>query len=168
MPSFYVKDNIDPYKEEAVSENLKAKEFMCDCCNSLKMDNRLVDALTKLRKEYQYPFYVVKGYHCENWCAVRGKNPNRSHTQGVAVDVHFALKVPVIELMDEMVKRFPYVGLIHDSTGEFYIHLQVANDSLYWICLKKEGEHAKYLYYKDYLELRHILETKPVYKELRI
>lgn len=159
MPTFYENRYVQVDKNLKLSENLEVNDFMCGHCRRLKMSNDLIDALTLLKKEYPDPFYVVKGYLCEEWCMENGKKTNRSHTQGTAVDIHYGAKVPLLDILDVVVKIFPYVGVTRATTGEYYLHLQVADNHLYWLCAKKENAPAEYVYYKDINKFRSFIES---------
>lgn len=169
MPAYYENRYIAPTENLMLSENIMAKEFMCNHCSRIKMSYALINKLTQMRKEYPLRFYTVKGYLCPEWCIEKGKNPNKSHALGTSADVHFGKKANVLDALDYAAKLFPYVGLIKESYGDYSLHLQVADDLLYWLCLKKENEPSAYVYYKDYAKLRKHIESHPeIYAEVKI
>jgi len=170
LSTFYQSNYVNTNDNLDLSENLKVNDFLCPHCNRIKLSTDLIKRLTKLKNEYKYPFYVVYGYQCREYFLEKGENPDNSHSKGMAVDIHFGGKADLLDILDYAVKEFIHVGLVREITGEYYLHLGSASNSLYWLAAKKENaSDTEYIYYSDYRKMRYFIESRPeFFKNIKI
>lgn len=161
---------VDTEDNPKLAEDLYVKDFMCKHCNRIKMSMDLIDNLVKFKKLIGSRIFVALGYQCKELCEETGENPDNSHTEGKAVDIHFGSSIPIIDVLDVAVKVFPCIGVTKAITGEFYLHVQQDQLSIYWLCSKAENDSdTEYLYFKDYHALRTFILSKPeIFSEVRI
>lgn len=63
------------------------KEFACNCCGDINIDDNLTAKLDKARELADTPFRINSGYRCEVHNANVGGVKGSSHTKGYAADI---------------------------------------------------------------------------------
>jgi uncharacterized protein YcbK (DUF882 family) len=114
-----------------LSLHFSKKEMACHCCGTLKVEQRLLNALEKLRALSGQPLLVHDAYRCPEHNEQVGGVPDSEHTRGMAADV----KIPGLSLqqMYELALEVPEFaeGGIGVYDGGF-LHLDVRPHSARW------------------------------------
>jgi len=70
-----------------LSEHFNEREFVCPCCGQLKVDDKLVQLLERIREHFRRPVIVNSGYRCDLHNKEVGGTPYSMHKQGLAADI---------------------------------------------------------------------------------
>jgi len=111
-----------------LSEHFSEVELLCPCCGKLRLDDRLITALEKLRRLAKKPIYIESGYRCDNWNALKGGTPGSQHLIGRAADVVIPGMWPEeVENLAAQIWEFSHGGIgLYPHKG--YTHLDVRLD----------------------------------------
>ena len=107
-----------------VSPNFRVSEFRCHHCGEIKLSQRLVDALEKLRHDCgDAPIHVRSGYRCPEWNKRVGGVLGSKHLTGEAADIVVVGKEPeeVAEIA-EGIAEFRHGGI---GIYENFVHVDV-------------------------------------------
>jgi len=75
-------------RTEFLSKNFKKSKFMCSCCDELKCDPRLIEALQNVRDKVGKPMILNSGYRCKKKNdSVLGSSKKSQHILGKAADI---------------------------------------------------------------------------------
>ena len=87
---------------ERLAENFQAGEFVCSCgCGRVKVDEKLIQGLQKLRDKLQRPIRITSGYRCKEHNEKVGGATNSLHLTGQAADI--ACDMPLLMLYFEAI-----------------------------------------------------------------
>jgi zinc D-Ala-D-Ala carboxypeptidase len=102
-----------------------ADEFRCKCgCGEVKVNDRLLDLLDKVREMYGKPMMVTSGYRCPTYNAQVGGVDGSAHTKGTAADISCSFGNDRFR----MVKAALAVGCLRIGIGKDFIHMDVDRD----------------------------------------
>lgn len=70
-----------------ISEHFYLNEFECPCCHRVMIDERLLEALEKLRNLWGKAIVITSGYRCQKHNQAIGGVRGSQHTLGKAADI---------------------------------------------------------------------------------
>ena len=109
-----------------ITNHFNSSEFECPCnkCTDQFIDDKLVNDLEDLRKQYGSLIRISSGYRCPAHNESVGGVSNSSHCTSLAADIQ-----PVVKTLDELdklyelaYKKFDNVG---DGRNKGFIHVDV-------------------------------------------
>ncbi len=117
---------------ERLSKNFSAGEFRCSCCGRVRVDEKLIQGLQKLRDRIQRPIRITSGFRCkEKNDSLPGASKNSLHLTGQAADI--ACDMPLLMLYFEAIAvpefRDGGAGLYVDGN---FIHVDVRGKRARW------------------------------------
>ena len=127
--------------EEKLSDNFYVSEFACHgkgCCGIVKVDEKLVSDLQKIRNHFGKPVTINSGYRCSTHNKNVGGVSNSYHTNGQAVDITVKDVAPA-----EVAKYAESIGILGiglyetDRDGHF-VHIDTRTSKSYWYGQKQE------------------------------
>lgn len=168
--NFYHNDYIRPSDNVMIKGKLKATDYMCKHCYRLLLSDDLINGLIEFEMKMDLPIQVLLGYQCEDYYRENGISLDKSHNRGLAVDIYFGGKAPLFPCLDNAKDCFAYVGLTRTVTKEYYLHVQHADDKLYWLCAKNDPDSdSEYVYYKNYIKFKNFIQGRPeMFRDVRI
>ena len=118
--------------DSRLSENFTSREFCCSCgCGSVRVDEKLVQGLQKLRDRLARPIRITSGYRCEKHNREVGGATNSLHLTGQAADI--TCDMPLMMLYFEAIAipefRAGGAGLYPDSN---FIHVDTRGKRARW------------------------------------
>lgn len=114
-----------------LSPHFSKAEFACHCCRELKVEQKLIDALERLRGLAGKAIIVHDGYRCPAHNQEVGGVSNSEHTQGTASDVE--ISGLSLEQMYELAMQVPEFA--HGGIGVYdggFLHLDVRQHVARW------------------------------------
>ncbi len=116
-----------------LTKNFRSEEFACPCGKcTLHIEQRLVDALQKIRDLAATPIKITSGYRCVSHNKAVGGSPNSQHIRGIAADI--SIVGNSIEEMAQLaanVDEFKHGG-IGVYPQENFIHVDVRGTVARW------------------------------------
>ena len=74
-----------------ILEFFKPEEFVCPCCNSVKLEKEVLYKLFAMRIILQRGIIVPSGYRCEKYNeTIPSAHPNSQHIYGQAADIYIS------------------------------------------------------------------------------
>lgn len=114
-----------------LSAYFQSSEFRCPCCGRVKVAEKLIQGLQKLRDRLGVPIHVTSGYRCKEHNAAVGGSTNSLHLTGQAADI--TCKLSLLRLYFEALGIGEFqtggVGLYPDNN---FIHVDVRNSRARW------------------------------------
>lgn len=110
-----------------IQNNFNLREFMCPCCETVKISRALVDMLQDIRDYFMEPVIITSGYRCYvNNKKINGA-PGSYHLQGLAADfyVHGVNIIDVYSYILEL--DLPGIGKYTN-----YIHIDLGVNNRRW------------------------------------
>lgn len=104
-----------------LSENFGLWEFHCRCCQTVKIDKKLVDKLQALRDKVGVPLVITSGYRCPSHNKAEGGAPNSYHVKGMAADV----VVPEGSTGEELAQAAKELGFTGIGVYSSFVHMDV-------------------------------------------
>lgn len=140
-----------------LARNFSSAEFKCGCpCGRVRVDEKLVQGLQKLRDKLGVAVIVTSGYRCPDKNKLVGGVANSLHLTGQAADI--AAGVPLRRLYFECVgiDEFGGIGCYPDSK---FIHVDTRSQTVRWG--KLDGKYVTIHKALDALKERKGDDTKP-------
>lgn len=110
-------------ESEYLTPHFKRSELRCPCCGKCEMHPVFMDALEKMRLDYNRPLRINSGYRCpEHNSKLSGSSPNSLHMKGIAADISWD-EFPADDkkkLLNLAVKDFGGLGI-----GRTYLHVDL-------------------------------------------
>ena len=124
-----------------LSKNFTDKEFRCPCCGKILVDERLIQALQKLRDLVKVPIIITSGYRCAKENERVGGVEHSYHTRGMAADIH--IKYMLVRQMYKAALKVEAfrnggIGLYPDNK---FVHVDVRSGHARWA--KVKGDDGK-------------------------
>ena len=116
------------------TRNFKVAEFACRCgrfdCPHYAVEQKLLDALQRLRDMIGAPIHVNSGYRCPAWNKRVGGAKNSTHMRGIAADIRCGELTPAeLAKFAEEVPAFANGGIgIYKS----WVHVDVRGKRARW------------------------------------
>lgn len=146
----------DPKKAEAlqITANFSGKEFYCNHCKQLLIDENLVKKLQQLRDIYGTGIIITSGYRCPTHNARVGGSNQSLHKDGKAADFIMAGRHNAFQVFTEACKIFGRVGLYQSTNNPMsaYIHVDIGEKGTWWLSypISSGGKIKRvYAYYKS-------------------
>lgn len=127
---------IKEYKrtdESKLSANFKVSEFRCKCgCSTLKVDEKLVAYLQKIRDHFGVPVNINSAYRCEKHNKNVGSKSTSRHVKGQAADI------VVKGIQPREVAKYAEsigilgVGLYETSADGYFVHVDTRTTKAFW------------------------------------
>lgn len=106
-----------------MSKYFTVEEQMCKCCGAVRVDDKLMNMLTKARELAGIPFPVTSWYRCVNHNKKVGGSPTSSHMKGLAVDIAFTDSHDLgLKVKSLYAAGFNRVGINYDSK---FVHVDI-------------------------------------------
>lgn len=117
-----------------LSQNFRSNEFACKgngCCSSLKVDERLVEFLQKIRDHFSEPVIITSAYRCAKHNKTVGGASGSYHTRGMAADISVKGVSPaeVAEYAESI--GVLGIGLYENGDGNF-VHIDTRTKRSFW------------------------------------
>ena len=112
----FIKDNGIQY--------FRAEEFVCPCCNQVKIDSELILKLEDLRHLFDRPIKITSAYRCPKHNKAIGGVKNSEHIFGEAVDIYIDNskdRYKIIDIIFSFGVDFKRIGIAHN-----FIHLGIS------------------------------------------
>lgn len=119
---------ISRSSSEKLSDNFRANEFACKCCDYTIIDTNLINLLEKLRFHVGKPLKITSGYRCPKHNASVGGAALSRHVAGLAADVRwdgfeFDIKT---EQTKKMIRDLAQVSQLYGiGWADSFVHLDV-------------------------------------------
>lgn len=122
-----------------LSANFKVSEFKCKCgCGTLKIDDKLVAYLQKIRDHFGVPVNINSAYRCIKHNKNVGGHTNSRHTKGQAADI------VVKGIAPKEVAKYAEsigilgVGLYETNADGHFVHVDTRTSKSFWYGQKNE------------------------------
>jgi len=115
-----------------LTEHFRLTEFMCPCCQRIKVVNEFephVDMLQEMRDRLGYGVHVTSGYRCDKHNKAVGGAKNSMHRR-FATDVQPTDRDP--EKLREMIALAEQIGFTGIGTYKSWVHLDVRPGKARW------------------------------------
>ena len=134
---------IKEYKrtdDSKLSENFKVSEFACKCgCATLKVDEKLVTYLQKIRCHFGVPITINSGYRCETHNKKVGGASGSRHTKGQACDIVVrGIKPKEVAKYAESIGILG-IGLYETDKDGYFVHVDTRTTKSFWYGQKCES-----------------------------
>lgn len=117
-----------------LTTNFRVKEFECHCykCSSIKIDEKLVNFLQKIRDHFQQPVVISSSYRCPTHNAKVGGVKSSLHIKGMAADITIKGVSPVeIAKFAESI-GVKGIGLYDTSKDGHFVHIDTRDKKGFW------------------------------------
>lgn len=118
-----------------LSENFKVSEFSCHgngCCSTVKIDEKLVEYLQKIREHFDKPITVSSGYRCEKHNKRIGGATASRHMKGMAADI-VVKDVPPAEVAKYAESiGVKGIGLYETNKDGHFVHIDTRTEKYFW------------------------------------
>jgi hypothetical protein len=152
----------DPKKIEGlkITENFSAKEFACNHCKEVVIEEQLVQQLQQLRDVFNTGIIITSGYRCPTHNARVGGWLNKVYIlrEKSAVDFTMLGEINAFQVFTEACKIFNRVGLYQSSNNPLsaYMHVDSGEKGTWWLSypVASSGRTKRiYVYYKSLANL---------------
>lgn len=117
-----------------LSANFKVSEFACKgkgCCSTVKIDEKLVDYLQKIRDHFGKAITITSGYRCATHNKNVGGVTSSRHTKGQAADFYIkGVKPAEVAKYAESIGVLG-IGLYGPEDGNF-VHIDTRTTKSFW------------------------------------
>lgn len=119
----------------SLSPHFKASEFACHgkgCCDTVKIDSKLVEYLEKIREHFDKPVTISSGYRCEvHNKSVNGATASR-HLKGMAADIKVeGVKPAEVAKYAESIGILG-IGLYETNSDGHFVHIDTRTTKAFW------------------------------------
>ena len=123
-----------------LSNDFKLREFVCKgngCCNTAKVDDKLVTFLQKIRTHFAEPVIITSAYRCDKHNKAVGGASGSYHTKGMAADIYIKNISPA-ELA-EYAESIGILGIgLYEGTDGNFVHIDTRTKKSFWYGHKQE------------------------------
>ena len=127
---------IKTYKrtdESKLSDNFKVSEFKCKCgCSDLKIDEKLVEHLQKIRDNFGVPVSINSAYRCTKHNKNVGGSTNSRHTKGQAADIVVKGVNPAAVAKYAESIGVLGIGLYETDKDGYFVHIDTRTAKSFW------------------------------------
>lgn len=114
-----------------LSPNFRVREFDCNgigCCGEIRIDEKLVAYLQKIRDHFQKPVYISSGYRCPVHNAmVANAAPDSYHKHGMAADI----TVDGVDTL-EIARFAESIGIQGIGHYDTFVHIDTRTVKSFW------------------------------------
>lgn len=141
-----------------ITENFSAKEFACNHCKEVVIEEQLVYQLQQLRDIFNTGIIITSGYRCPTHNARVGGSKQSLHIKGKAADFTMLGEINAFQVFTEACKIFNRVGLYQSSNNPLsaYMHVDSGEKGTWWLSypVASSGRTKRiYVYYKSLANL---------------
>lgn len=129
---------IKSYKKtdtSKLSANFKASEFACHgkgCCSTVKIDEKLVEYIQKIRDHFGKPVTINSGYRCSKHNKSVGGASGSRHTKGQAADIVVKDTAPAEVAKYAESIGILGIGLYETSKDGYFVHIDTRTSKSFW------------------------------------
>lgn len=119
----------------SLSKNFKTSEFACNgknCCTTIKIDEKLVSYLQKIREHFGKAVTITSGYRCAKHNKSVGGASNSYHTQGKACDIQVKNIEPAEVAKYAESIGIKGIGLYDTSRDGHFVHIDTRTKKSFW------------------------------------
>lgn len=117
-----------------LSNNFRASEFACHgkgCCSTVKIDEKLVVYLQKIRDHFGKAVTITSGYRCATHNRNVGGASGSNHTKGMAADIVVSGVAPA-----EVAKYAESIGILgiglYEAKDGNFVHIDTRTAKSFW------------------------------------
>lgn len=118
-----------------LSKNFKVSEFSCKgnkCCSEVKIDDKLVSFLQKIRDHFGAALTINSGYRCETHNKNVGGASGSYHTKGMAADIVVkGVKPAEVAKYAESIGVLG-IGLYETTKDGYFVHIDTRTTKSFW------------------------------------
>lgn len=129
---------IKSYKKtdtSKLSANFKVSEFACHgkgCCSTVKIDEKLVEFIQKIRDHFGKPVTINSGYRCSKHNKSVGGASGSRHTKGQAADIVVKDTAPAEVAKYAESIGILGIGLYETSKDGYFVHIDTRTSKSFW------------------------------------
>ncbi|MBE6639668.1 MAG: DUF882 domain-containing protein [Ruminococcaceae bacterium] len=117
------------------SKNFKVSEFKCKCgkyCSEIKVDEKLVEYLQKIRDHFAVPIAINSAYRCKTHNKNVGGSTNSRHMKGEAADIVVKGIAPkeVAQYAESL--GILGIGLYETAKDGYFVHVDTRTTKSFW------------------------------------
>lgn len=120
---------------EKLSANFRVSEFACHgsgCCDTILIDEKLVEYLQKIRDHFGAAVTITSGYRCEKHNKAVGGVTSSLHRKGMAADVVVKGIAPAeVAKYAESIGVLG-IGLYETSKDGYFVHIDTREKKGFW------------------------------------
>lgn len=128
-----------------LSENFKASEFSCHgsgCCNSVLIDEKLIEYVQKIRDHFKKPVTINSGYRCEKHNKNVGGASGSRHVKGQAADIVVKDVAPAEVAKYAESIGVKGIGLYETATDGYFVHIDTRTTKSFWYGQKQASRNT--------------------------
>lgn len=117
-----------------LTANFRVSEFSCHgngCCSTVKIDEKLVAYLQKIRDHFGAPITITSGYRCATHNKKVGGVSGSQHTKGQAADIVVSGVAPA-----EVAKYAESIGILgiglYETQDGNFVHVDTRTKKSFW------------------------------------
>lgn len=118
-----------------LSENFKVSEFACHgsgCCSTVKIDEKLVTYLQKIRDHFGKSVTISSGYRCEKHNKAVGGATASRHAKGQAADIVVDGVAPAEVAKYAESIGIKGIGLYETAKDGYFTHVDTRTSKSFW------------------------------------
>jgi len=114
-----------------LSPHFSKSELACHCCGTLKIEQRLLDALEQLRSLAQRPLVIHDAYRCPAHNQAVGGVIDSEHTRGMAADIGIP-GLPLQRMYELALRVEPFCSGGIGAYDQGFLHVDVRLHRTRW------------------------------------
>lgn len=118
-----------------LSDNFRVREFACkgkNCCTNVKIDEKLVKYLQKIRNHFGKTLTINSGYRCAAHNKAVGGAAGSYHTKGQAADIVVkGIKPSEVAKYAESI-GVKGIGLYETDRDGYFVHIDTRTSKSFW------------------------------------
>ena len=119
-----------------LSEHFRVREFACKgsgCCKEVKIDEKLVDYLQKIRNHFGKSLTINSAYRCATHNKKVGGASKSNHTKGSAADIVVKGVNPL-----KVARYAESIGIKGIGLYDTFVHIDTRKEKFFWYSSKQE------------------------------
>ena len=120
--------------ELRLTANFKVKEFACKCgkCSTIKIDEKLVNFLQKIRDNFGQPVTINSAHRCADYNKKVGGASKSKHIDGMAADISVkGVKPAEVAKYAETIGVLG-IGLYETDKDGYFVHIDTRTTKGFW------------------------------------
>lgn len=116
--------------KQELEANFSAYEFSCKgkgCCDTILVDEKLVNYLQKIRDRFAAPVKITSGFRCEKHNAAVGGTDGSYHKKGRAADITVSGVKPL-----EVARYAESIGVKGIGLYDSFVHIDTRTTKYFW------------------------------------
>lgn len=125
--------SVRTYKKtscEKISRDFSVNEFACkgdSCCKTVKIDDKLITVLQKIRTHFDKPVIINSAYRCSKHNKNVGGASKSNHLKGKAADIVVKGVEP-----KEVAKYAEHIGVLGIGLYDNFVHIDTRSVKTFW------------------------------------